>query len=83
MLKARSATTESRTSRATRVEMYADWLEHDADGLAFNLATPAGQSIPDATVILANARDKLARALEQIERAIAADEQSHNETEPA
>jgi hypothetical protein len=70
-------------SRATRVEMYADWLAHDADGLAFNLANPAGQALPGATAILADAREKVALALSRIDRAIEADRQAHSEQEPA
>lgn len=66
--------------RATRVEMYADWLSHDADGLAFNVINPA-EPIDGATTILAGARAKLAWALEQIDQAIAADKAAHAATE--
>jgi hypothetical protein len=37
-----------RTFRIIRVDMYADWLDHDADGLIFNLANPSDQPIPNA-----------------------------------
>lgn len=72
------------THRATRVDMYADWLAHDADGLAFNITHPA-EPIEGATTILAGARAKLAWALEQIDHAIAADRAAHadQEKEPA
>jgi hypothetical protein len=66
--------------RASRVEMYADWIAHDADGLAFNVNHPA-ESIDGATAILAGARAKLAWALEQIDQAIAADRAAHAATE--
>jgi hypothetical protein len=70
--------------RATRVEMYVDWLAHDADGLAFNIANPAAAPrIPGATAILASARDKLRIALEQIDNAIAADRAANAEKETA
>lgn len=71
------------TNRATRVELYADWLAHDADGLAFNLTNPAGQPIAGATSTLAAARAKLALALHKIDLAIQADRDAHSETEPA
>lgn len=64
--------------RAARVEMYADWLAHDADGIAFNVTHPA-EPIDGATTILAGARAKLASALEQIDHAIAADRAAHAE----
>ena len=70
------------THRATRVDMYADWLAHDADGLAFNITHPA-EPIDGATAILAGARAKLAWALEQIDQAIKADNQAHAEQEIA
>jgi hypothetical protein len=56
--------------------MYADWLAHDADGLAFNISHPAAQPVPGATAILANARAKLAWAIEQIDQAIRADSEA-------
>jgi hypothetical protein len=48
--------------------MYADWLDHDADGLAFNLLHP--QPFDDATDILARARARLVHALSLIDRAL-------------
>jgi len=71
------------THRATRIELYADWLSHDADGLAFNISHPAAQPIDGATTVLANARAKLAWAIEQIDHAIAADREAHREKEIA
>ena len=70
-------------SRATRVEMYADWLAHDADGLAHNLACPTGQPIEGATTILAEARANLALALHRIDLAIEADKAANANQEPA
>ena len=72
-----------KTSRATRIEMYADWIAHDADGLAFNLTNPAAPPIEGATAILAEARALVTRALEQIDQAIATDREAHREKEPA
>jgi hypothetical protein len=72
------------THRSSRIELYADWLQHDADGLAFNLAAPA--DTPEdigATAILATARDKLRGALELIENAIKADHAANAEKEAA
>lgn len=67
--------------RASRIEMYADWLQHDADGLAFNLTTP---SIADCgATTLATARAKVVSALELIDNAIAADRAANAEKEPA
>lgn len=72
---------DKRSHRASRIEMYADWLQHDADGLAFNLTTP---SIADCgTTTLATARAKVASALELIDNAIAADRAANAEKEPA
>lgn len=68
---------DKETHRASRVEMYANWLAHDADGLAFNVAHPADTPIPNATATLANARAKLAWAMEQLDQAIAADCRAH------
>jgi len=75
---------DKHTHRAARVEMYADWLHHDADGLAFNLTMPAAMPPESgATAILATARTKLARALEHIDKAIAADRAANTEKEAA
>jgi hypothetical protein len=62
-----------RTFRVIRIDMYADWLDHDADGLIFNLANPSDQPIPNATVVLAHAREKITGALNRIEQAMEAD----------
>lgn len=76
---ANGARSTASASRATRIEMYADWLAHDADGLAFNLANPAGQPIEHATAILAEARASLALALHRIDLAIEADKAANQE----
>jgi len=57
--------------------MYADWLAHDADGLAFNIKHPSAEQIAGATTILASARAKLAWAIEQIDQAIVEDRAAH------
>jgi len=67
--------------RASRIEMYADWLHHDADGLAFNLTMPRVAECTGAT--LAVARAKLVSALELIDNAIAVDRAANEEMEPA
>lgn len=66
-------------ARATRVEMYADWLAHDIDGLTFQLTYPGAGQIDGATAILADAREKIAGALAQIDNAIAADRAANNQ----
>lgn len=58
------------TDRVTRIAMYADWLEHDADGLAFNLAHPLGKPLIDGGTILIEARKKLLTALAHLDEAI-------------
>jgi hypothetical protein len=69
------------THRASRIEMYADWLQHDADGLAFNLTMPR---VADCTTaVLAAARQKVACALELIDNAIAVDRAVNREKETA
>ena len=70
----------SATARVSRIELYADWLQHDADGLAFNLTMPR---VADCTTaILATARAKLVSALELIDNAIAVDREANaQETE--
>lgn len=73
---------DKQAHRASRIEMYADWLHHDADGLAFNLASPA-EDDDGATAILATARDKLRSALDLIETAILADHSANAEKENA
>lgn len=71
---------EHQAARSHRIEMYADWLQHDADGLAFNLTMP---KIADcSTATLASARAKLTSALELIDNAIAVDRAAHAK-EPA
>lgn len=77
-----SALSEERYSaRATRIEMYADWLQHDADGLAFNLTMP--RVVDCTTAMLATARSKLVCALELIDNAIAVDRAANAEEEAA
>lgn len=70
-------------ARETRVEMYADWIAHDVDGLTFNLANPAGHPIENASVILAEVRANLALCLGRIDIAIAADNAAHRNQENA
>ncbi|UZE51874.1 hypothetical protein ONR75_15685 [Rhodopseudomonas sp. P2A-2r] len=60
--------------RASRIALYADWLQHDADGLAFNLTMAPADA--DAPAILTTARDKLRGALDLIETAIATTEKA-------
>ncbi len=72
---------EKHTHRASRIEMYADWLHHDADGLAFNLTMPRAADC--ATATLATARAKVVSALELIDNAIAVDRAAHTEEETA
>ncbi len=50
---------------------------------AFNINHPAAPPIAGATTALANARAKLAWALEQIDQAIATDREAHREKEIA
>ena len=69
--------------RATRVEMYLDWLAHDVDGLTFNLTHPANQPFPRSTTILAEARELVALTLSRIDLAIERDKQAHAEKEIA
>jgi hypothetical protein len=71
---------DKETARATRLEMYADWLAHDADGIAFNLANP--EPFTGSTAILAEARALVALALSRIDIAIERDKASHAK-EPA
>lgn len=67
-------------ARATRAEMYADWLAHDADGLSAALTVPT--VFPHSTAVLTEARDLVALALHRInlaiERANKANEQESN-----
>lgn len=72
---------DKHSHRASRVEMYADWLQHDADGLAFNLTMPR---VADCTTAaLAAARAKVVSALEIIDSAIAFDRAAQNTAEEA
>lgn len=73
----------SQEARAHRVEMYADWIAHDADGLAFALTHPRGMPFPNSTAILAEAREQVALTLSRIDRAIQADRDAHAEQESA
>jgi hypothetical protein len=73
----------SQRARARRVEMYADWLAHDADGLAFALVYPKDRPFPHSTAILAEARALVALALSRLDLAIEADKHAHSEQEPA
>lgn len=69
-------------ARATRIEIYADWIAHDVDGLTFNISHPAARPIEGATVILAEARAKVALALGKLDQAIATDKAAHAAAEP-
>lgn len=72
---------DHQAARVHRIEMYSDWLQHDADGLAFNLTMP---KIADcSTATLASARAKLTSALELIDNAIAVDRAAHAPKENA
>jgi len=73
----------SQEARARRVEMYADWLAHDADGLAFALAYPANVPFPHSTAILAEVRALVALTLSRLEKAIETDRAAHAQQEPA
>jgi hypothetical protein len=74
-------TPDKQSHRAHRIEMYASWLQHDVDGLAFNLTMPRIADCTTAT--LANARAKVCAALELIDNAIAVDRAANKETETA
>jgi hypothetical protein len=67
----------SQEARAHRVEMYADWIAHDADGLAFAIAHPGNLPFPHSTAILAEARALVALTLSRLDRAIEADRAAH------
>lgn len=69
--------TAASQDRATRLDIYSQWLADDVDGITFNLANPAGH--PVATTILADARERVALALTKLDRAIAEDRASHEE----
>ncbi len=62
-------------ARARRVDGYAQWIADDAQALVDNLASP--QPLPEATAILAIARERVATALSAIDAAIAADKATH------
>lgn len=64
---------EKQQAAETRVEVYSTWLADDVDGLIFN-ATP-----DVSTTILAEARERVAGALAQIDNAIAADNAAHRQ----
>lgn len=67
----------SQEARAHRVDMYADWMAHDADGLTFTIAHPANVPFPHATAVLAEARRLVALTLHRIDLAIEADKTAH------
>lgn len=66
--------------RARRIDGYSQWIVDDVDGLTTNLESP--EPLPDATTILAEARDRVALALARIDRAIERDK-AHHEQETA
>jgi hypothetical protein len=67
----------SAKARETRAEAYAQWIADDCDGLATALTVPS--VFPHTTAELAKARGLVARALEQIDAAIAADHHANQE----
>lgn len=69
-------------SRETRVEIYAGWLADDVDGLIHNINPPFGDRAEIGTTVLAEARERVAGALANIELALAADRAAHIQ-EPA
>lgn len=73
---------DKHTHRAERVEIYAGWLADDVDGLIHNIHPPFGESYPNASVLLAEARERVTLALSHIDSAIAVDRAAH-EKEPA
>ena len=77
-----SLSPERDAARAIRVEMYADWLIHDVDGLTFNITHPTASPFPRSTAILAETRKLVALALARIDRAIELD-RAKQEREPA
>lgn len=72
-----SRTLASEKDRATRAEIYADWIVHDCDGLAAALTMPT--VFPGSAAILAEARARVAIALHQLDRAIEREKQAHQE----
>lgn len=64
----------SERARATRAEMYADWIAHDCDGLAAALTMPS--VFPETAATLAEARGRVALALHHIDRAIEREKQA-------
>jgi hypothetical protein len=55
-------------ARAQRVAIYADWIAHDTDGLAFNARHPSTH--PGWLPTLRVARRRVAQALQQLDAAI-------------
>src|SRR4051812_31163710 len=64
-------------ARLRRVEGYSQWLADDVDGLASALNPP--DPLRDATVTLAEARERVALALSRLDRAIEHDKAHHQE----
>lgn len=64
-------------ARATRAELYADWIAHDCDGLAAALTMPT--VFPGSAATLAEARARVALALHQLDRAIEREKQAYQE----
>lgn len=69
------------SARLTRLEMYAQWLADDVDGIRSSLERTAGE--PGSTALLADIREQVALTLSRIDLAIEADRQAHHEQEPA
>jgi hypothetical protein len=55
-------------ARATRIQMYSEWVRSDADGLLYQLRGPATQS---EIQVLREARANIKAALELVEHRIA------------
>jgi hypothetical protein len=75
--------THATAARHTRLEMYAQWLADDVDGIRSNLDRTAG--LPGTTALLAEIREQVALTLCRIDRAIQADRDAsaQQEQEPA
>ena len=63
-------------ARASRLELYADWIVHDVDGLTFQLN---GLPPSISTAVLADARAHVALALSRLDAAIERDRKAHQE----
>jgi hypothetical protein len=64
-------------ARASRLEMYSDWLTHDVDGLIYQLANTEGLPAHQTIALLSVARDLVSRALAKLDEAVKRDKQNH------